>query len=391
MTPSPPSDTSLSAPASYRFPDSLTTLPIKGASGIAGERDVSLFEFWPGWLFYVPVVAQWIALGLRYGDFSLPTAANPCITAGGLCGESKAMILDQMVGEERQTLARYTSFAMGLDAVDDFATAEAARVAAGLDFPLVVKPDIGCNGTGVRLLNDARALQRYLEDFRRPLAVPGLRLMLQEFVPYDGEAGVFYMRYPGEARGRITSITLKSPPVVIGDGRSTLEALIRTDSRTGRVPQIYMDRLAARLNEIPRSGEQVRLTFVGNHCKGSVFKDGRAHATEALAARIERLARALPDFHFGRFDMRYRSLGELRQGQGFSVIEVNGAGSEATHIWDPATKLAAAYATQFQHYRAAFEIARANRAAGYHSTGLVGLFRLWRLQRRLLASYPVHD
>ena len=52
------------------------------------ERPVSYFEFWPGWLFYSPVVAQWIALGLRHGDMSLPTAANPRITGGGLCGES---------------------------------------------------------------------------------------------------------------------------------------------------------------------------------------------------------------------------------------------------------------------------------------------------------------
>jgi len=35
-------------------------------------------------------------LGLRYGDFSLPTAANPRITTGGLCGESKLSILTQV-------------------------------------------------------------------------------------------------------------------------------------------------------------------------------------------------------------------------------------------------------------------------------------------------------
>jgi hypothetical protein len=332
-----------------------------------------------------------MVLGLRYGDLSLPTAANPHITAGGLCGESKSMILDQLGGPERDCLATYTSFILGADPAEDFITAEAARDAAGLPYPLVIKPDIGCNGTGVRLLQDATALRQYLQDFRRPLAVPGLRLLLQTFVPYEGEAGVFYMRYPGEAQGRITSITLKSPPVVIGDGRSTLSALIRADKRAGRVPHFYLKRLAKRLNDVPCSGERVQLTFVGNHCKGSVFKNGQAVATEALAARMDRLAQALPNFHFGRFDLRFRSLGELRKGQAFSVIEINGAGSEATHIWDPTTRLSAAYATQFRHYRAAFDIARANRSAGYRSTGLMSLMHLWRLQRRLLASYPTHD
>ena len=51
-----------------------------------------------------------------------------------------------------------------------------------------------------------------------------------------GEAGIFYIRHPDEATGRITSMTLKHPPVVTGDGRSTLRALILADDRAGRVP-----------------------------------------------------------------------------------------------------------------------------------------------------------
>ena len=56
------------------------------AQELAPPRPLSCFEFWPDWLFYAPIAAQWIVLGLRYGDLSLPTAANPSITAGGLCG-----------------------------------------------------------------------------------------------------------------------------------------------------------------------------------------------------------------------------------------------------------------------------------------------------------------
>ena len=31
-------------------------------------RVLSPFEFWPGWLFYTPVVIHWLMLGLRHGD-----------------------------------------------------------------------------------------------------------------------------------------------------------------------------------------------------------------------------------------------------------------------------------------------------------------------------------
>ena len=195
---------------------------------------VSFFEFWPGWLFYAPVVAHWIALGLRYGDLSLPTAANPHIAVGGLCGESKREILDQVAGAERDVLARYTSIVTHRndDPSADVAAAEQAMAEAGLGYPLVVKPDIGCNGTGVRLVDDRAALSRYLSAYPR-----GAGVLLQEFVPEEGEAGLFYIRHPDEPRGRITSITLKFPPVVTGDGRSTLRQLILADPRAGRLAQ----------------------------------------------------------------------------------------------------------------------------------------------------------
>lgn len=347
---------------------------------------VSFFEFWPGWLFYAPVVAHWIALGLRYGDLSLPTAANPSIAVGGLCGESKRSILDQVAGGERDLLARYTSIETSGDTSADLTAAEHAMAQAGLGYRLVVKPDVGCNGTGVRLVEDRAALARYVAAFPR-----GACMLLQEFIPEEGEAGLFYIRHPDEPRGRITSITLKFSPFVTGDGRSTLQQLILADPRAGRVAHLYLPRLAHRLHEVPRQGEQVRLVFVGNHCKGSIFRNGTGLATEALTERVERLARALPEFHFGRIDVRFGSLQALARGEGFRVIEINGVGSEATHIWDPATPLLEAWRTQFFHYGTAFRIGAANRARGHKPAGLVAMWRHWQQQKRLMAAYPIND
>jgi hypothetical protein len=350
------------------------------------NRPVSWFEFWPGWLFYLPVVVQWIGLGVRHRDFSLPTAANPQIVAGGLCGESKTSILDQVAGPARALLAPYCCFSTDPTGRGDLAEAARAMAAAGIGFPLVAKPDVGCNGTGVRVVADQAALAAYLAAFPRQAGV-----VLQALVEHPGEAGIFYVREPGEARGRITSITLKSAPEVVGDGRSSLRELILRDPRLKRMTHMFFPRLHDRLGEVPNSGQPVQLTFVGNHCKGSTFRDGREHATAELNECIERLARSLPDFYFGRFDLRFRSPAELRRGTGFSVIEINGVGSEATHIWDPRMRLSQAYATQFEHYRAAFHIGAHNRRVGAKSTGLRELFCLWRRQRELMARYPLHD
>jgi hypothetical protein len=141
----------------------------------------------------------------------------------------------------------------------------------------------------------------------------------------EGEAGIFYVRHPDEACGRITSITLKHAPVLLGDGRSTLRQLIHADPRAGRIPHIYLPRLAHRLDNVPATGERVRLVFVGNHCKGSIFQDGTWLATTALTEAFERIARSMPNFHFGRIDVRFESLPALLSGEGFRIIEINGA------------------------------------------------------------------
>ena len=345
----------------------------------------SFFEYWPGWLFYTPVVLHWISLGLRYGSFTLPTAANPTIPTGGLCGESKTSILDLIQPQAREWVAPYIALSTGADARETLTRAEAALAAANLTYPLVAKPDIGCNGTGVRLVRDQAALLRAVCDFPA-----GTALVIQQLVPSPGEAGLFYIRLPGQ-RGRITSLTLKSPPTVTGDGRTTLRDLILADPRYGSQPQIYLPRLQHRWHEIPASGETVQLVFVGNHCKGSTFSNGADHITPDLEARIDAIAQAIPGFHFGRFDVRYTTIADLRQARGFKIIEINGVGSEATHIWDPRTKILDAYRAQFHHYAAAFKIGDANRSRGAKPTSPLSLLAHWREQRRLMASYPLND
>ena len=348
---------------------------------------VSFFEFWPSWMFYTPVVAQWIALGLRYRDFTLPTAANPNIETGGLCGESKLAILRQVRGEARALLARSTGITTHRwNARADLAAAEKAMVAEGLGYPLVVKPDVGCNGSGVRLVHTSGDLFRYLSEFPREAGV-----VLQEYLPQENEAGLFYIRRPDEAEGRITSVTLKYAPFVTGDGRSTLRQLVLADPRAGRVPHLYLPRLGRRLHEVPAQGERVRLVFVGNHCRGSIFRDGTSLVTQRMTAQIERLARGLPGFHFGRIDVRFDSLPALARGEGFRVMEINGVGSEATHVWDASAGLAEAWRAQFFHYGEAFRIGAANRALGHRSAGLRSLWRYWRAQSRLMALYPAND
>ncbi|GBQ65705.1 ATP-grasp domain-containing protein [Komagataeibacter swingsii] len=349
----------------------------------AGTPTVSAFEFWPGWVFYTPIVLYWIILGLWHRDFSLPTAANPRIETGGLCGESKSSILDMAGDVAREWIAPYAVLTTGRD---DLPRALAAMKGAGLSFPVVLKPDIGCNGTGVRIMRDENGLRAGLAAFGRDVPV-----MLQHLIPYGHEVGLFYIRHPDEAEGRITSLTYKEVPCLTGDGTSTVEELVHADARTRLVPHIYLPRLKARLHEVPPAGQSLPLVFAGNHCKGSIFHDRTGDITPELRARVNTIMRDIPDFHFGRIDAKARSLASLRKGEDFQIIEINGVGSEATHIWDARTTLRDAYTTQFMHYRETFRIGAKKRREGWKSSGAMAMLRAWLRQRRLMASYPLND
>ena len=341
---------------------------------------------WP-WV-YMPVVIKWFALAFRYRGLTLPTAANPYISSGGFRGKSKASYLSQIGAENRPFIARWTTASMAGPANSSVnrLDIDAALARARLGYPLVVKPDIGMCGHGVRLVHDRGELCSYVRDFPA-----GQTLILQEFVPWAGEAGIFYVRHPGAERGRIYSLALRYYPHVTGDGRSTLRQLIRADPRVSRTAKLHLATFAERLDEVPEKGAMVRLSMVASLRVGSLYRNGSAHVTPALEDRIDAIARSMPEFYYGRFDVRFRNVGALGRGEDFRIVEVNGAGAEAIHIWDPELTLADAYRTWFEQHEILFDIAAANRARGVCPISLRQFLGcLWR-EARLRRHYPASN
>jgi hypothetical protein len=356
---------------------------------------LSFYEFWPMWAFYPPVALYAAWLMLKHRGALLPTAANPSFPGGGFVGESKSQILDlalrhvpeavaPFVAIDRPTLEAQAVQGRTLD--DEVAAAFTKLQQAGLALPVVAKPDLGCRGVGVKLVRDATQLKAYLAAF--PL---GARLILQRYVAFDGEAGVFYVRRPGEARGRIVSVTLKYFPHVTGDGQHTLRELILADPRAGRLPHLYLHRHADSLDRVPAAGTAIRLAFAGSHSRGAIFRDGTHLVTPAMEARFDAIARALPEFWFGRFDVRFADFAQVRAGGEFTIVEVNGAGAESTHIWDRRTRLLKAWRDLMRQYRWLFEIGAANRARGFAPLTLAQFLRGWRREKQLVPLYPATD
>jgi hypothetical protein len=141
------------------------------------------------------------------------------------------------------------------------------------------------------------------------------------------------------------------------------------------------------LSQIPAAGEIVRLALIGSIRTGALYRDGRRHITAALAERIDALAQSMPEFHFGRFDIRFRSIEAMERGE-FKVFEVNGAGSEAIHVWDPAMRLPDVYRELFRQQALLFQFGAANHSRGFQPMSVRALLRLAAYQNRLVLNYP---
>jgi membrane protein DedA with SNARE-associated domain/pimeloyl-ACP methyl ester carboxylesterase len=339
----------------------------RGRRELAGwfKRKVR-WEFWPPYVFYPPVFLYVIYLGIKHRGFTVFTAANPAILAGGFVGESKHDILQKLSGAS-EWLPRFTLIAAG-EAEQRISAAKDFLARAGLAYPVVLKPDMGQRGSGVAII-------RSEEDLRDYLTRTQYDAILQEYVGGQ-ELGVFYYRYPGEARGRIFSITEKILPTLTGDGKKTLEELILDDDRAVCMADFYRQKNEERLQEIPPAGSGVRLVELGTHCRGAVFLDGVRAGTPQLEEAIDKIARTFEGFYFGRFDIRIPSSAKQDGGGSFKVLELNGVSSEATHIYDPKLGLIGAYRVLFEQWRIAFEIGALNRASGTKPAPISELVKL---------------
>jgi len=302
---------------------------------------------------------------------------------GGLIGESKYETLADLAsahpGFVAQTLlAPYESVVQQQDSV------RAIFAEGRMNFPCVFKPDVGQRGDGFKVIRSAEDAKSYVSRFRRTLLV-------QEYVPGPAEAGIFYYRLPGESRGRIFSITRKIFPVVTGDGTQTLEQLIRGDARASIIANVYLRRFKERTEYVPKGGESVRLVEAGNHCQGAIFLEGADLATAKLEDRIEDISSSAKGFFAGRYDVRYESDDALRKGLGFTIIELNGASSEATNVYDPQNSLCSAYRTLFRQWEIVFEIGDRNRKGGLKPAPWKEVWMDWTNYRHGAAGIPVSD
>lgn len=347
----------------------------------------SMFEFWPLWLIYLPVVFQWIALSIYYRSLSLPLLANPTTPSGGMVGYSKSSLLEQAAPVSHESILTWfthivtdESLTIQLDQIFE-------RIADNhMTLPIVIKPDMGCRGIGIKLVTNESEIKDCISHY--PI---GSAIMFQQLAEWEPEAGIFYVRYPNENKGRIISLALKYTPYVVGDGISTLQELIEKDSRASQVMHLYKQRHQNKLKQVVAKDQPFRLIFAASHSKGAIFRNGSNYISNTLSKRIDEVMSAFPEFYYGRLDVKFSNIEDLMLGKNIAIIEVNGASSESLHIWDRETSLTQAWSALFQQYNILFKIGAMNRARGFKPPGILSLWKAWRNEQALMKFYPSTD
>jgi membrane protein DedA with SNARE-associated domain len=341
------------------------------------------WEFWPAWLFYIPVAGFCAWLGMRFRGLGLPTVANPSQKNGGVVGESKSEILRTLMETSPELTADAYLIPVGSE-WQRYCKLRKVCDENAIEFPFVLKPDTGQRGAGFKKIKSFEEARGYLAKVSAPLVV-------QRYVPGPKEAGIFYYRFPGEERGHIFGITRKKFPTVVGDSVRTVRELVEADARARLISQTYLKRFEGTADEVLEAGKILRLVEAGNHCQGCIFLDGADLLTEELREVFDGISRKLPGFFVGRYDIRYESDSELRAGQNFKIIELNGAASEATNIYDSSNSIWSAYATLYRQWEIVYRIGAENRRRGNRPAELWTVFEDWLAFSSRAVEFPVAD
>lgn len=330
------------------------------------------WEFWPMPVFYVPIAMYILYLAIRYRGLAC-LSCNPGMRLSGLYGENKAQLLADLQRNLESVVPVFTVLDPEKDLANLKAQANAFMDDRGLQYPMVVKPDVGQRGQGVCVVRSELELVQYLETNSG-------KVLFQQYI--DGEEfGVFYIRPPGSEQGFVYSITEKTFPTLIGDGTSTLLQLLMSNSRTHYMAEYLIELHQEKLQLVLDEGELFKAVEIGSHCRGSVFLEASDLTSKELTLAFDNISAAIEGYYFGRFDIRVPSKQDLRKGENIKVIEFNGVTSESTNCYDPQYSVMDAYRIVFRQWRWAFEIGAINIGLGSSKRSFRDLLNEVRLQR----------
>ncbi len=308
------------------------------------------WEYWPMYVVYFPVSIYYIYLAAKARSFFFFSASNPTIETGGMFFESKMKIFE-LIPKELYPATIYIEEKHTLEQILNIMSENA------IAFPVIAKPDRGERGWCVQKIENDNELVIYKAKNKIPF-------LIQAFVSYDLEFSVFYCKNPSEKIGRVTSVTFKKLLSIVGDGMSTVDELIKKDNRAFLQYHTLKNSKSIDFKMILPKGVKQILVPYGNHVRGAEFLDYNHIIEPQLTNTFDNISKRINGFYYGRFDLRCTSIEDLIAGKNIQILELNGAGAEPAHIYDPKFSFIKAQQVLANHYKLMYDIAIHNKKKG---------------------------
>jgi len=329
-------------------------------------KKLAHWEFWPAHIALFPFYA-YVALHSIGRGFFFFTAVNPGMYFGGL-DEKKKDILDKLPIEVIPQAILIKAGSSAKERNYEFKNTK-------IKFPVIAKPDLGLRGGGpggstVEKIIDQSALDRYFSNVTDDI-------IIQEFIETEREFGVFYIRLPWQKNGRVTSLMEREFLTVVGDGVSSLESLIKKHRRGKFYAESLLERHQKNLSKVLKKGEKKVVMPIGNHCRGTKFKNRTNDITPELSACFDNISKHYPGFYYGRYDVKANTIQDLSAGK-LKILELNGYNSEPAHVYDPSISILQSYKDYFWHMSQLIAIAKYNLKNGAIAPSLAEGLKVFR-------------
>ncbi len=309
------------------------------------------WERWSYDIIYLPIDIFWLWYGIKARHFWYFTPVNPGLIFAGFEGGSKKEMYDQLPKWSYPTT-------LLIEPADGIEKVKKEMLQAGLNFPVVVKPDSGMAGVLFRIIKNEDELNVYHSKV-------GENYILQKFINEElSEFSVFHIRYPGETKGVITGLIVKDYLHVIGDGNKTLDVLVAEHSVAKHKAAQLKKKHEAHWKKVIAAGEKYLLNRAGNHNTGAKFVNLNHEIDQQLCDVFDSISNEAGQFYFGRYDIKCTSLEDLKNGKNIFILEYNGAGAAITHVFDRNMSYGSALKEIVRHWRHLYRIGKINHKKG---------------------------
>lgn len=313
-------------------------------------KKVFNWELWPFDLIYAPVGIVWLYYSIKARSLYFFTPSNPTLTFGGFEAGGKMEMYQQLPDGSYPKTILFTP-SQTVESIKKEINAN------GLYYPFVAKPDEAMQGVLFRVIETEDELIKYHN-------IVGVNYIIQTFIDLPMEFSVFYIRYPGETKGKVTGFILKNYLHVTGDGKKTVGQLVNEHPKAMHRLTEMKKKHEANWLSIPKDGENYHLSVAGNHNRGAKFINLHTEIDQRLHDVFDRLNNESKSFFYGRYDLKCTSIEDLKNGKNIIIIEYNGAGAEPNHIYDCDMSYGKALKVIAAHWRDMYRIGKINNKNG---------------------------